>query len=441
MTQTTEKQLQGKKILFATVAADGHFNPLTGLAKFLMDAGCDVRWYTSGIYKDKLAQLGIQNYPFIKSRDITGSSLHELFPERVTIADAGEKANFDMINVFIKPGPGKFEDILDIRKTFPFDAVIADNMFPAIPYISAKIDVPVISIGIIPLPESSDDLGPYGPGFYPPTNDVERLKMAELRMAFKNVVYKAGTDCLTALLEQYGVPYNGVDIFDILTKAPDLYLQVGSPSLEYKRSSLGKNVRFIGALLPYTESRVQAQWSDERLKRYQKVVLVTQGTIEGDVSKLLEPTLDAFKGTDTLVIAATGGFHTTELKNKYDFDNLIIEDYIPFDQIMPLADVFVTNGGYGGTLLAVEHQLPLVTAGLYEGKAEICARIGFFKYGIDLKTERPASADILAAVKVIMDDPQYKDNITLLSREMEGFDAKALCAGYLSELLISSPAS
>jgi len=30
--------------LFANVPADGHFNPLTGLAKFLQKQGHDVRW-------------------------------------------------------------------------------------------------------------------------------------------------------------------------------------------------------------------------------------------------------------------------------------------------------------------------------------------------------------------------------------------------------------
>ncbi len=31
-------------ILFATVPADGHFNPLTGVAMHLKAAGHDIRW-------------------------------------------------------------------------------------------------------------------------------------------------------------------------------------------------------------------------------------------------------------------------------------------------------------------------------------------------------------------------------------------------------------
>jgi UDP:flavonoid glycosyltransferase YjiC (YdhE family) len=46
----------------------------------------------------------------------------------------------------------------------------------------------------------------------------------------------------------------------------------------------------------------------------------------------------------------------------------VIEDFIDFDFIMPRIDIYVTNGGYGGTLLAIEHALPMVVAGVNEGK-------------------------------------------------------------------------
>jgi UDP:flavonoid glycosyltransferase YjiC (YdhE family) len=36
--------MQSKKILFANIPADGHFNPLTGIAMELKNQGHDVRW-------------------------------------------------------------------------------------------------------------------------------------------------------------------------------------------------------------------------------------------------------------------------------------------------------------------------------------------------------------------------------------------------------------
>ena len=63
----TTNLLAGKKILFANFPADGHFNPLTGLAVHLKKLGCDVRWYTSATYTEKLKTLNIKHYPFKKA--------------------------------------------------------------------------------------------------------------------------------------------------------------------------------------------------------------------------------------------------------------------------------------------------------------------------------------------------------------------------------------
>ena len=73
---------QGTKILFACFPADGHFNPLTGLAMYLKEKGCDVRWYTSDYYAQKLKRLGIVHYGFQKALDTNASKIEEVFPER-----------------------------------------------------------------------------------------------------------------------------------------------------------------------------------------------------------------------------------------------------------------------------------------------------------------------------------------------------------------------
>mgnify|MGYP001016572938 CR=1 FL=1 len=47
------------KILFATMPFDGHFNPLTGIAMHLKEAGHDVRWYAGSSYAEKLQRLDV----------------------------------------------------------------------------------------------------------------------------------------------------------------------------------------------------------------------------------------------------------------------------------------------------------------------------------------------------------------------------------------------
>lgn len=60
--------------------------------------------------------------------------------------------------------------------------------------------------------------------------------------------------------------------------------------------------------------------------------------------------------TDVLVICTTGGSQTKELRDRFPSENIIIEDFIPFADIMPYADVYVTNGGYVGVMLALRDE-------------------------------------------------------------------------------------
>src|SRR6478736_1407789 len=156
-----------KRILFANVPADGHFNPLTGLAVYLQEAGYEVRWYSSVTYAKKIAALGIQHYPFVNAKEVINNNFDEAFPGRIKIKSQLKKLVFDMINAFILRAPEYYQDLTDIHKTYPFDMVICDCAFTTIPFVKDKMNIPVISIGILPLTETSKDLAPAGLGLTP----------------------------------------------------------------------------------------------------------------------------------------------------------------------------------------------------------------------------------------------------------------------------------
>lgn len=429
------EQLKGKKVLFATVPADGHINPLTGLAKYLQESGCDVRWYTSSLFESKFEKLGIHHYPFITAKDVNQDNLNILYPERLLIEDPAVRLDFDLIEVFANRGPEYYEDMKGIYQSFPFDIVIADSMFSGIPFVKSLMKIPVLSIGIIPLAENSVDLGPYGMAMPPATNEAEKAKYAELEGLMTNVVFKKSIDSFDAILNKHNIPHKNSILFDLLIREAPLYLQIGTPSFEYKRSDLGKNIRYVGALMAHTAKKQTTPWFDERLKKYKKVMLLTQGTVEKDINKLIIPTLEAFKGTDVLVVTATASNQTAALRAKYPFDNIIVEDYIPFDEIMPYASVYVTNGGYGGTLLSIKYKLPMVAAGVHEGKNEVCARIGYFNLGINLATDTPTSEQVKEAVDKVLGDNSYKENIAKLAAEINTYNAIGTSADYVAELI------
>jgi len=427
--------LAGKKILFASMPAEGHVNPLTGLAKYLQAQGADVRWYTGASYAPKMSKLGIPLFPFDRAIDIMSENLEQLFPEREKIKGQVKKLVHDMIHVFIRQAPKFIDDMQDIRKEFPFDLVVAECTFTAIPIIKKVFQVPVVGVGIVPLTETSRDLPPVGLGMTPSYTIPGRIKQQFLRFVTDKILFREANLAAYEVLESYGVQHNRSNIFDLIVKASDVYLQSGTSGFEYRRTDMGQNIRYIGSLLPYSSGNKFSSWSDTRLNQYEKIIVVTQGTVEKDVEKLLVPTLEAYKNSDTLVICTTGGSQTDELRARFPQPNLIIEDFIPFDSIMPYAKVYVTNGGYGGVMLGIENKLPMVVAGVHEGKNEICARVGYFKLGINLKTERPGPAQIKKATEKILASSVYKKNVQKLSKEFRQYHPGELSASYIGALL------
>jgi UDP:flavonoid glycosyltransferase YjiC (YdhE family) len=426
------------KVLFANVPADGHFNPLTGLAVHLKNIGCDVRWYSSTAYESKIKALDIPFYPFKKAMELTLENLDHHFPERKEIKNTIRKLNFDMVNFFILRSTEYYADIKEIHESFAFDVLIADVTFTGIPFVKDIMKIPVLTVGVLPIVETSKDLAPSGLGLTPATSFFGRRKQDLLRFLADKILFGKTNKLMRSILAAHGI-HTTRNVFDLISEKSTLLLQSGSPGFEYKRSDLSKNIRFIGALLPHGKKRQQIPWYDKRVAQYRKIVLVTQGTAEKDISKLLMPTLDAFKNTDVLVIATTGGAGTAELRTKFPQHNFIIEDFIPFNEVMPYCHAYVTNGGYGGVMLGINNNLPMVVAGVHEGKNEINARIGYFELGVNLRTEFPKPAQVRSGVEAVIANKSFRKNVAMLKDELISYNPQLLCEQYVYEVTGKKP--
>lgn len=422
-----------KRILFANIPGHGHFNPLTGLAAHLKNQGHDVRWYAGAIHHKKIAELSIPVFPFRKARDIDPSRLDEIFPERVAITSQIKKLRFDLRNIFILRATEFYADIREIDAVFPFDLLICDISFTALPFVKERMKRPVFSVGIFPVMETSKDLPPYGLAMTPSYSPLGRLKQNLFRYLADHVFFKESNEHIRSILREHGIESNK-NIFDTAHEKSTLVLQNGTPGFEYKRSDWSKNIRFMGPLFPPAKRQSHGFSLQDKREGFDKVILVTQGTVEQNVNKLIVPTLEAFRNTDHLVIATTGGSQTRELRAQFPERNIVIEDFIPFDDVMPHCDVYITNGGFGGVMYGIRHKLPLVVAGVHEGKNEINARVGYLKLGVNLGTETPKPLQIRRAVDKILRDRTYKENVTSLSREFEQFQPGPLLDQYIAEI-------
>ncbi|WP_077924261.1 glycosyltransferase [Spirosoma sp. 209] len=429
------------RILFATMPMDGHFSPLTGLAVHLRELGYDVRWYVGGHYGDKVKKLGLHHYQPVRAKTVNQENLEALFPERSAIKGTVARLRFDISQVFLLRVPEFIDDLREIHARWPFDLIVHDVAFMAGSFLQELLPVKAVAVGVVPLAESDELVPPSGMGKLPAKGMVGRWLQSLSRFVVQRILFKPCNDLHNELRQQYGLqPVPGF-MFDTMVRSADLYLQSGVPGFEFPRKRISPNVRFVGPLLPYNSGRKQPFEYAAKALSYKRVVLVTQGTVERNVEKILVPALEAFKNDPlTLVIATTGGSQTDELRRRFPQDNLIIDDFIDFNAVMPYAHVYVTNGGYGGVMLALQHQLPVVAAGVHEGKNEIAARIGYCQVGIDLKTETPSSAQIQKAVHTVLADGHYRQAVHTLGLEFSAYQPNQLAGQYI-QALTGTPAA
>lgn len=429
-----------QRILFATVPLDGHFSPLTSLAVHLRQLGHDVRWYVGGHYGERVQALGLSHYPHVKARVINQTNMDELFPERRNIKNPISRARFDIKQTFLQPIPGYVDDLMAIHADWPFDLILYDLACLGAQLVQERLSLKGVAVGVLPLFESAANLPADDPNQSPIKRTLIRwASQAKLYLNFR-VIMKPCNVLYNELRERYGLPPEPGFMFESVFRSAHLYLQSGVPGFDYPHRQLSPNVRFVGPLLPHRSGRKAPFTQAERTLVYKQVVLVTQGTFEGDVEKIIVPTLEAYRDdSDTLVIVTTGGSGTEALRQRFPQSHFLIEDFIDYDSVMPYVSVYVTNGGYGGVMLALKHQLPMVVAGVYEGKDDIADRVQFNQVGINLKTETPKPGQIRRAVAKILADATYRQRAQQLSREFGQYRANELATRYINALLAEKP--
>lgn len=423
-------------ILFASQAIDGHFNPMTGVAMKLKERGHDVRWYTGPVFARKLQDLGIPILPFKRAIEHRADNLFELYPERAKL-NGPMAIGFDGEKIFASNISNFFEDIRELDREFPFDVLVVDHSMFIQRLVAHLLAKPVVNLVVIPNMESDPLVPPLFFGFRPPRNPAEKALQGMAGLLSDKVILRAAHQSYQRQHSFYGLDVpKGARLTDDAYRCSDAIIQAGTESLDFPRRNRNPKVKYVGALLPF---RPPGDTDPEDLPRgYRTTIVLTQGTMDNaDQNKLIIPALEALKDMDALVIVATGGRKTAELRERYPQPHIHIRDYVDFGAAFGSTDVFITNGGFGGVQLALSAGVPLVVSGINEGKSDVNARVEYAGAGINLRTEAPSPEKIRAAVRSILADPQWKNRAQQMREDFARQDPAQAAA----EVIESVPGS
>jgi MGT family glycosyltransferase len=424
------------EILIASCPPVGHIAPLLNVARGLVARGDRVTVLTSARHADKIRAVGAEPRPLPYGADYDDASFDADLPGRAETSGIA-RINFDVEHVFVRPLPHQFSALQELLGANDYDAIITDAFFLGTLPLLLDRSVqrpPILSYSTTPLFLSSRDTAPGGPGIAPMPGAIGRLRNRLLTAAAQKVMLRPAHRAANRMLEAMGLPKLPVFVLDCAALA-DRVIVPTIPQFEYHRSDLPGHVRFVGAVnpLPSDDFIAPPWWGD--LNGDRPVVHVTQGTIDNaDLTRLIEPTIEAFAGENVTVIVTTGGRPVSQIATPLPA-NIFVAEYIPHDVLLPLVDVMVTNGGYGAVQRALSVGVPMVVAGQTEDKPEVAARVEYFGAGINLRTGTPAPAEVRRAVHAVLADPTYRTNARRLQRAYAARDSVAEIAGVVDEAI------
>lgn len=409
-----------RSFLICSTPVHGHVAPLLTVSRYLVEQGHRVRFLTGQRYAAAVEGTGAEFLALPAEADYDDTDMNVAFPGRVGKTGVSG-IRWDVSNIFLKPAPAQMLAVDDAVAAEPVDAILVESMFIGAVGLLARprAERPaIVNLGIIPLGVESKDTAPFGLGILPKPGILGRVRNAMLDVLTKKLIFggvqrQAGR----IMLQATGQPLEG--FFMSGASKADAIVQFTVPGFEYERSDLPDTVHFVGPMSRATKSdgALPDWWAE--LDGSRPVVHVSQGTVANtDYDELIIPTMAALADDDVLVVVSTGGRALSTLPSPLPA-NVRVAEYLPHDRLLPLTDVYVSNGGYGGVHYALEHGVPLVVAGMTEDKAEVAARAQWTGTGMSLRTNRPTTAQVGAAVRRVLGDPSYAERSRKLGAEIE----------------------
>ena len=450
-------------IVICAFPASGHMRGPLQIASHLACRGFSVFFLSGEQFSSKAVSAGAEPWP-----NAMGPITPSTIAGQYSLPQGPQRWNYQQKHIFLDGVPARHailhECLASLGERFPGRQVVIfhDTLFlGALPYLLGA-----------PLPQGIDtmphvmhfhttinwavshagDVAPYGLCLPPARSEEDRARYRalseEMRPAAREVVEYANK-----IFRELGAveELKGDFLYAALLEQKDCVLLPSSPSLEYPRSDCPVGIKHIGGLPVKKQGRTHGddgrvhglpEWWEEVQRntalppnspQRRKLVFVSQGTANiNDYGELLLPTIRALAGRQDILVVATLGSPgatppcSSSPGEEHDFavpENTLLTDYLPYDAILPLADVFVFNGGYGGFMHGVMSGTPMVFAGTAADKGEVAARAEWAGVAVNLMTNNPSEDMLRNAVDKVLEDRRFKASVMELKTENEGMDA------------------
>ena len=276
------------------------------------------------------------------------------------------------------------------------DVVIVDiNAWGAMA-VAESSGLPWAAVAPYPLPISSPDVPPFGPGLAPRPGLAGRVRDALVRPLVIGAVERTILPKLNAVRASVDPGLPRIHSADDLYSGASLVLSLTAEPFEYHRRAWPPNVRLVGPCVWEPDAEAPA-WLAALPDPI--VLVATSSEFQAD-AVLAQTAFDALGGSGMTVIATLPSADPGTLRVP---SNGRAERFVPHSPILARASVAITHGGMGVTQKALAAGVPVVAVPFGRDQPEVARRVEVARAGVRLPLARLTPDSLRTAVETALE--------------------------------------
>lgn len=365
------------KALFFNVPAHGHVNPSLPLVAELVRRGHDITYWCSEGYRARIEATGarFQAYRTIRDDYFEAQGLNGSVPQEAAKA-------------LLATAHEVLPELLEATSQAQPDTLLYDCMCSWGYFVAQCLKLPAIS---------SSSLMPMSPR--------AMLDWKTLRLFLPAIVkgFSAGNEAnrlSAALGKQYGVRPLGMT--ELMNAPGDLMISYSSAEFVPYADTLPKAVKLVGWTLPEANGGETFVHTSER-----SLIYISLGTIANDNADFFRACIQAFTGTSYDVLMTTGGKLDPSQFGALP-DNITIKSWVPQNQVLRAASLFVTHGGLNSLHDGLYCGLPLLVVPQQTEQTFNGQRVVDLGAGLMLRQSEVSPASLRDGAARLLNEPSFK---------------------------------
>ncbi len=367
------------KIVFFCIPAHGHTNPTLGVVRELVERGHEVWYYSYNMMKEKIETAGAK---FISCDEYDTEM--KLDPKDAT--RVGKDLAFStkiLVNTTLALDDKVCKDMEQLQP----DCIVADSMAVWGKAVALKLGIPFVS--------STTTFA-----FNQHSAKIMKQSIGEL---FGMIFSMPKIQKDIKRLQDKGYPVK--NILDIIRNDDKTDTIVyTSPEFQPCADTFSDKYAFVGPSVRPIAEKME--------KTKEKLVYISMGTVNNDMLQLYKNCIAAFKDTEYQVIMSVGKLVDIESFGELP-ENISVHTHVDQIAVLSQADVFLSHCGMNSVNESLYYEVPLVMYPQTSEQGGVANRV--LQLGAGRILGKINSSAILEAVKEVLENPAYKENVIRIS--------------------------